>query len=35
MKTFSQYSNFDFGVFISVLHNHQQYNKYICFYICV
>jgi len=27
MKTFSQYSNIEFGVFISVIHTHQHYNK--------
>jgi len=27
MRTFSQYSNFEFRGFISVIHNHQNYNK--------
>jgi len=26
-ETFSQYSMFEFGVFISVINNHQNYNK--------
>jgi len=28
MKTFSQYPNFEFGVFISVIHNHHNYDKW-------
>jgi len=27
MKTFAQYSNYEFDVFISVIHNHHNYNK--------